>query len=306
MQTAGVSLITLHWQQAAQLAGLAAVSGSALRAGLALQAAQDRDAAGRGTLPRSRPRWPRVTAKALLESSVVLGLFTFWQIAGGWALTRVDGAFQRGHWIMAAEQRMGLPSELTVQQVVLGHDTWIRIINTFYLYAHINSIVLFLVWMFVRHRSQYRWARNTIVLLTGSCLLVQMVPVAPPRMLTDYGFQDLALQYGQSVYGAFGSGVADQLSALPSVHVAWALLIAFFVLAVSPSQWRWLILLHPVATIFVVVATANHYWLDGISAGVILAVALPVTDALERRRARRAAAARHVTPEDAREMLTVT
>ncbi len=301
-----MDLVTLHWQQAGQLAALAAVSGLGLRAGLAVQAAQDREvAAASGARPRVRPRWPRVVGTALLETSVVLGLFTFWQVAGGWALTRVDGAFQRAHWIVGAELRMGLPSELTVQQVVLGHDALIRFLNIFYLYVHINSIVAFLVWMFVRHRAQYRWARNTIVLLTGSCLLVQMIPVAPPRMLTDLGFVDLALQYGQSVYGAFGSGVADQLSALPSVHVAWALLIAFFVITVSTSRWRWLILLHPVATIFVVVATANHFWMDGIAAGLLMAVALPVTDALERRRRRRTAAS-HVTPEDAREMLTVT
>ncbi len=301
-----MDLVTLHWQQAGQLAALAAVSGLALRAGLAVQAAQDREVAtASGAQPRVRPRWPRVVGTALLETSVVLGLFTFWQVAGGWALTRVDGAFQRAHWIVGTELRMGLPSELTVQQVVLGHDALIRFLNIFYLYVHINSIVAFLVWMFVRHRAQYRWARNTIVLLTGSCLLVQMIPVAPPRMLTDLGFVDLALQYGQSVYGAFGSGVADQLSALPSVHVAWALLIAFFVITVSTSRWRWLILLHPVATIFVVVATANHFWMDGIAAGLLMAVALPVTDALERRRRRRTAAS-HVTPEDAREMLTVT
>jgi hypothetical protein len=124
-------------------------------------------------------------------------------------------------------------------------------------------------------------------------------------MLTDAGFVDLALAYGQSIYGPFGSGVADQLSALPSVHVAWALLIAFFVLTVSPSRWRWLILLHPVATIFVVVATANHWWLDGIAAGLLLAAALPVTDAIERRRARRAAG-RRVTVTEPREILTVT
>ena len=291
-----MSLITLHSQQAGQIAVLAAVSGLSLRAGLALRAGQGQPV---------RRRWPSVLATALLETAVVMALFTFWQIAGGWALTRVAGAFQRAHWILAAEHRMGLPSELTVQQVVLGHDTLIRLINLFYLYVHINSIVIFLVWMFVRHRAQYRWARNTIVLLTGSCLLVQMVPVAPPRMLTDAGFVDLALQYGQSVYGAFGSGVADQLSALPSVHVAWSLLIAFFVLQVSTSRWRWLILLHPVLTIFVVVATANHYWLDGLSAGVLLAVALPVTDALERRRLARADL-EAVTPEDTREMLTVT
>jgi PAP2 superfamily len=253
-----VPLIELHWQQAAVLAVLSAVAAVALRLALARRRARP--------VARSR-RWASVLASAL-------------------ALTRVAGAFERAHWLLAAEHRLGLPSELTVQQVVLDHPAVIRFINTFYLYAHINSIVVFLVWMFWRHRDRYRWARNTLVLTTGACLLVQMVPVAPPRMLTDYGFVDLALQYGQSVYGAFGSGVADQLSALPSVHVAWALLVAFFVLEVSTSRWRWLVLMHPAATIFVVVATANHYWADGIAAGFLLALALPVTDALERRRAR--------------------
>jgi hypothetical protein len=251
------------------------------------------------------PRLAGVLATALVELAVVLGLFATWQIAGAWALTRVEGAFQRAQWILDVEGHTGLPSELTVQQTILGHDALIRLVNVFYLYAHINSIVIFLVWMFVRHRDRYRWARNTIVLLTGSCLLVQMLPVAPPRMLHADGFIDLALAYGQSIYGAFGSGTADQLSALPSVHVAWSLLICFFVLTVSTSRWRWLVLLQPVTTIYVVVATANHYWLDGISAGLLLAAALPVTDAIERRRARRTAA-RHVTVPERREMLSVT
>jgi hypothetical protein len=290
-------LISMTWHLAAVLAVLAAAAGWALRGWLRWQ----QPGAGSGR----RTRALSVLASALVEVAVVLGLFTLWQLAGAWALTRVEGAFQRAQWILDVESHTGLPSELTVQQTILGHDALIRFVNVFYLYVHINSIVIFLVWMFWRHRDRYRWARNTIVLLTGSCLLVQMIPVAPPRMLHGDGFVDLALAYGQSIYGAFGSGTADQLSALPSVHVAWALLIAFFVLTVSTSRWRWLILLHPVATIYVVVATANHYWLDGISAGILLAAALPVTDAIERRRARREAG-RRVTVDQPREMLGVT
>ncbi len=288
-------LISMTWHLAAVLAVVAAASGWALRLWLR----------GPGAGVRRR-RALSVLATALVETAVVMALFATWQIAGAWALTRVDGAFQRAHWVLDVESHMGLPSELFVQRSILGADGVIRFVNIFYLYVHINSIVIFLVWMFVRHRDRYRWARNTIVLLTGACLLVQMLPVAPPRMLHADGFVDLALQYGQSIYGAFGSGTADQLSALPSVHVAWALLICFFVLTVSPSRWRWLIVLHPIATIFVVVATANHYWLDGISAGLLMALALPVTDALERRRAARARTRRDVTVDQPREILTVT
>ncbi len=221
-------------------------------------------------------RWLEVVLAGAREGAVVMALFALWQIAGGLALTRVAGAFERAYHILAIQRWLPLPTELWVQSVVLPHPDLVRLMNTFYLYVHINSILVFLIWLFLRHRDRYPWARNILVLLTGTCLLVQMIPVAPPRMLTDLGFVDTATQYGQSVYGPFGSGIADQLSAMPSVHVGWALFIAFVVIKVSTSRWRWLILLHPLVTSIVVVATANHFWLDGIVAGGILALAVPV------------------------------
>jgi hypothetical protein len=101
-----------------------------------------------------------------------------------------------------------------------------------------------------------------------------MVPVAPPRLLGELGFVDTGLRYGQSVYGSVGGGVAPQLSAMPSVHVGWAVLIALAAVEISTSRWRWLVIAHPVATTIVVVATANHWWLDGVVAIGFLALAL--------------------------------
>ena len=227
-------------------------------------------------------RWLPVVCAGLREAAVIFGLFALWQFVGARALTRVDGAFQRAHSILSLEDKLHFPSELSVQHAVLGHPEIVKAMNTFYLYVHINSIVIFLVWIFIRHRDRYPWARNTLAITTGLCLLVQMLPVAPPRMLTQLGFVDTANLYGQSIYGPFGSGLADQLSAMPSVHVAWAVLIAFFVIRVSPSPWRWLVLLDPVLTVLVVVATANHYWLDGVVAVGILAAVLPLTASFDR------------------------
>ena len=42
---------------------------------------------------------------------------------------------------------------------------------------------------------------------------------------------------------------------------------------VSPSPWRWLVLLHPILTTYAVVATGNHFWLDGVAAAIVLAFA---------------------------------
>jgi hypothetical protein len=118
--------------------------------------------------------------------------------------------------------------------------------------------------------------RTTIVLLTASCLLVQLVPVAPPRLLPRFGFVDTAEQYGQSVYTALKAVGPDQLSAMPSVHVGWAVLVGVVVVWLGTSRWRWLALLHPALTIFVVAATANHFWLDGIVAVALLVLAIAV------------------------------
>ena len=81
---------------------------------------------------------------------------------------------------------------------------------------------------------------------------------------------DTGLQYNQSVYGVLGRGIAGQLQAMPSIHVAWAALIGWGVWRASTSGWRWIGPAHFVITFFVVALTGNHYWLDGIVAMVLL------------------------------------
>ena len=139
---------------------------------------------------------------------------------------------------------------------------------------HFAALGILLLWLFIRHRDRYPQVRTTIVLLTASCLLIQLIPVAPPRLLPSFGFVDTAEQYGQSVYTALQAVGPDQLSAMPSVHVGWAVLVGASVVLISTSRWRWLALLHPAITIFVVAATANHFWLDGIVAVALLGLAV--------------------------------
>jgi hypothetical protein len=76
------------------------------------------------------------------------------------------------------------------------------------------------------------------------------------------------------VYPAFGKSGPAQLSAMPSVHVAWAVIIGVVVVIASTSRWRWIALAHPVWTMIVVVVTGNHYWLDGVVAIFVLALAV--------------------------------
>jgi len=87
----------------------------------------------------------------------------------------------------------------------------VRVVNLFYLAAHIGSLVIFLPWMFIRHRAQYRRWRNVIAVFTGASLLIQLIAVAPPRLLPQFGFVDTAARYHESAYTHLGQGLTGQL-----------------------------------------------------------------------------------------------
>ena len=63
---------------------------------------------------------------------------------------------------------------------------------------------------------------------------------------------------------------------MPSVHVGWALIVAIAAITASRSRWRWLAVLYPAVTTLVVAATANHFWLDGIAAAVLVVAVMGV------------------------------
>jgi len=231
----------------------------------------------------------RVLVPLAWETAIVLALYAAWMKSADWVVTRAGGAVGHGLWVWRVERDLHLPSEVSVQRLLLPHPLWVQAANGFYAVVHVPALIVFLLWLYFRHPTQYARWRNVGAVLTGACLLIQMVPVAPPRLIPQLGFVDTALRYGQSVYGTGGLKIAPQLAAMPSVHVGWAVFIAVAVITVSPSRWRWLVLAHPALTTFAVVATANHWWLDGIVAAALLPLSMGVEAgsalALGRRRA---------------------
>jgi hypothetical protein len=245
--------VLLPWDVAAECAaGLAVVT-----------------AAGRVS---QRPRAVKISAFTG-EIAVVLGLYALWQWAGTLGQSDTGAAFRRGEALYRFEQALHWPSELSVERVVLPHAWLSQAFNIFYMTVHVAALVVFLVWLFVRHRPAYPTWRNTGAALTGVCLAIQFISVAPPRLMPHLGFIDMAAFYGQSVYNSGGVGADTQVAAMPSVHVGWAAFIAIAVIAVSQSRWRWLVLAHPIITVVVVVATANHWWIDGVVALALIPVA---------------------------------
>lgn len=199
---------------------------------------------------------------------------------GGRILASHDtgAAFDHAESVWGIERLLGLPSEHTVQQLALQWPPLVKAMGVYYAKVHFPATGAMLLWLFLRRPQVYPWFRWTLALLTGFGLVGHVLyPLAPPRMLTDHGMIDTATRYGQSVYGPVGTGLANQFAAMPSLHVAWAVLVAIAVIVTLRSRWRWLAVLHPVTTLAVVVVTGNHYWLDGIIGCLLLLAALAVT-----------------------------
>jgi hypothetical protein len=210
------------------------------------------------------------------ESALLFLLYGLWQFAGSFTVMGTSGALPRARWLWDAERTLYLPSETALQRLILGHPLLVQACNYYYDILHFPLLGACLIWLYARHRESYPRIRTTVALFTGISLLIQLIPVAPPRLLPSTGMVDTAVQYGQSVYSWGGGFDADEFSAMPSVHVGWALIVAIAVITVSRSRWRWLAAGYPVLTLLVVVVTANHFWLDGIAAGFLVVLVLVV------------------------------
>jgi hypothetical protein len=109
----------------------------------------------------------------------------------------------------------------------------------------------------------------------------------PPRLLpASYGFVDTLAKVGG--LWSFDSGtmkaVSNQYAAMPSLHFGWSSWCLFVLWPATEGRtWaRVLLVAYPLATLFAIVVTANHFWLDAVGGATVLAVAYGVVIALFR------------------------
>jgi hypothetical protein len=138
-----------------------------------------------------------------------------------------------------------------------------------------------LIW---RRAPAFRLHRNALVAVTLLGLAAfWLYPVAPPRMLP--GYHDVISTAVPAFTSVVETNGAAQFASLPSLHVAWALWVAIALCTVVRRPLlRAVVWLYPVATVTDVLATANHYLLDVITAPglLLLAYAVVLAPALSR------------------------
>ncbi len=183
------------------------------------------------------------------------------------------------------ERQLGIAFEQSVNLAVAGMHWLVQICNYFYATAHFVVTIGVLVWLYVRRPAHYRSLR-TVLYATNLIALVGfwLYPLAPPRMLV--GFVDTVVQF--RTWGSWGSGAvasaSNQYAAMPSMHIGWALWCGIVVYRLGGRRWtRIADFVYPVLTLFVIVATANHFVLDAVGGALALAGGFGIQRLLTRR-----------------------
>jgi hypothetical protein len=241
--------------------------------------------------PRPRLRWWKEAAFVL----VFYAMYSFTRNLFGSARIDVDAgelphqAFRNATRVIGLEKAVGLYHELSVQQLFVPasgwSELWIRFWNVYYGTFHFIVTLAAFVWLFIRMPARFTRWRNTLAFTTLLAIVgFSLFPLMPPRLLdkpaAEFGGAELRDQQGLAPFGfvdtlqeygglwSFDSGtmkdISNQYAAMPSLHIGWSVWCALAMWPLVKRRWaRALLVLYPMATLFCIVVTANHFWLDG-------------------------------------------
>jgi hypothetical protein len=158
--------------------------------------------------------------------------------------------------------------------------------NFMYMNSHFVVTTAFLIWLYLFRNSSFYFVRNMFMVAMGLAVIgYALLPTAPPRMFD--GFTDTITQYAQVNHdSALVKLFINPYAAIPSMHVAFSTMIGVTGVLISKHTITKVVwAAYPFLVFWVVVVTANHFWVDG-AFGLLVACLSAITAATILARAR--------------------
>ena len=217
-------------------------------------------------------RLPHGWGDLLRQVAFFVIAYNLYQLVRGLADGHRQVAFTNAIHVMHLERSLGAFFEPSFQQAFLSHQWIIDIANWMYFNSHFVVTTSFLVWLYFCRNENFNFVRN--MFMVAMCLALvgyALFPTAPPRMFPSAGFTDtIAAFTNSSQDSSFTSLLVNPYAAIPSMHIAFSLMIAVPATYLVRTAWaRALWSAYPMLVLFVILVTANHYWFDAaVGAGV--------------------------------------
>ena len=221
-----------------------------------------------------------------------LGLFVLaelsYEAVRGLANGARDQAMVNGQNVISLEKSLHTFFEPNLQSIFIDHRWIIDFANYMYMNSHFVVTTAFLVWLYVFRNQNFYFVRNMFMVAMALAIVgYAVVPTAPPRLFPQEGFVDTITDFAQVNHD---SGLVklfiNPYAAIPSMHVAFSTMIGVTGVLISRHTFtKVLWAAYPLLVFWVVVVTANHFWIDG-AAGLLVAVlsALAAREVLARAR----------------------
>ena len=106
--------------------------------------------------------------------------------------------------------------------------------------SHFVVTTSFLVWLYLFRNEAFYFVRNMFLVAMAVALVGYTVfPTAPPRLLPELGFVDTITDFSRVNHdSALVELFVNPYAAVPSMHIAFALMIAVPAMALSRGPWR--------------------------------------------------------------------
>ena len=209
-----------------------------------------------------------------LLRQIVLFCSAYWlyRVVRGLVDGRAAEAFENARSVIAVERDLGMFFEPAVNAWATSHAFVIDAASWMYVNSHFAITTVTLAWIYLRRNERFYFVRNMFMVAMGVALVGYVaLPTAPPRFMPEFGFTDSVAAFtGVDAEKGSASVLFNPYAAIPSMHVAFALMLGVTMSRIVRRRWAhalWLAYA-PVVT-FVVVATANHWWLDGFLGAVV-------------------------------------
>lgn len=221
--------------------------------------------------------WPGILWLVLVFLALMVGYEWLRDLVAPPAGSQVP--YHHADQVIDLERSLGLFIEADVQKAVHAIPGGRFVTTWFYTLAYTAGYAAFLLWVYLRRRSRLRfmftwyWVTNFLAVVG-----YWRYPLAPPRFIEGIGMEDTtkeALELGGSL--SWFEPFRNLYAAMPSMHVGQSVLYAVALTFLLRSRWRYLVWVWPAFMLVTVMATANHYWLDGVGGLVCVVIALGLT-----------------------------
>jgi len=215
------------------------------------------------------------TYRGPIEAAGAVALYAVYELVRGVGGEDFTAARLHTDDIVSLERSLGVYWEHGVQTASLAVPGLGSLLGFLYLALHLVGTAAFLVWVHRRRRSAFALVRTTIVLATALALIGYVLyPAAPPR-LAGLGFDDAVsshtkLNLSSDLLGALYNPIA----AVPSLHFGYALIVGAGLAVLARRTWVKAIgALYPLAMLYIIVATGNHFLFDAAAGGLVVVAA---------------------------------